>query len=768
MATYAFDKVLVWETGPSGTLRVLRNGTVKVRNATTDALIYTLTAGSDGRVTFTTTDLPTVVLEAPSGFRERVTSSDAIEASAAFAVSEDAAVAALVNSPTSGTRAAVNGRLHAVNVKDQGALGNGTTDDTAAIQAAINAAIASGIRRVLFPVGTYIISGSGDILTATAGVEMFGPGTIKVKDANGPWNAMFNTLTNDASGLWVHGLTWDGNATNNQPAAADVVSQNYPNGKRRQAIRVDYGTGILIEGNTFTDHDSTWVVCSANSARDVRVLNNQFLKVGGLVAVAQLHDHSTVYIDAVGFEIAGNTFSAYAAGVTTGTAALGAISPLDTHGPSQRVHHNTVIGYVYGGQLSTSPTFPNVGIEWHHNITIGCGHGLHITPYTQGMSGVRIHDNILDLDFLLWRAHPWQNGGCGISMNSGDGGPISNLDIVNNTIVWKQAIHTGQSTVGLGSVANGIQWIRREAGFTAVDRGIAMRGNRIVGAPDNGIYARFSNVDGLDITGNTVENSASTALADATYSVGVYVDNYTSVARAKVNQNSVRDTQKAGTAPYGNTAATINAAYSLWSAAGNGNDVATGNTISVGSGAFVKFARELDKAIFTPQPIRVGGDYVPEHQARTTLTLVADEAYFVPILLGPGAITQAACEITTVAAGSTIEVAVYADLNGRPGKRIHALGTLSSALSSFRATTAGSFPLSAGVYWIGFAAHGGAPGIRVCTGRNGLLDGVSFAGVGAADLTGIKSAGPHTSLPATAPTASLTYGQGPLFYVVGA
>lgn len=57
-------------------------------------------------------------------------------------------------------RAALNNLAKQYNVKDYGAVGNGVTDDTVAIQACMNAAQAAGGGDVYFPNGIYVIGGA--------------------------------------------------------------------------------------------------------------------------------------------------------------------------------------------------------------------------------------------------------------------------------------------------------------------------------------------------------------------------------------------------------------------------------------------------------------------------------------------------------------------------------------------------------------------------------------------------------------------------------
>ena len=110
------------------------------------------------------------------------------------------------------------------NVKDYGATGNGTTDDTAAIQAAVNAAHAAAGGQVYIPAGTYIVHGQSSASLGAImlydNVTVYGDGmgasTVKLGDG---WNGNISGIFRDKSGvanhdIGVHDLTIDGNRAN--------------------------------------------------------------------------------------------------------------------------------------------------------------------------------------------------------------------------------------------------------------------------------------------------------------------------------------------------------------------------------------------------------------------------------------------------------------------------------------------------------------------------------------------------------------------------
>ena len=76
-----------------------------------------------------------------------------------------------------------SGSYQVYNVKDYGAVGNGSTDDTAEIQAAINAAQAVGGGTVFFPPGRYLVSNS---LLFYSNIRLLGPAPPSLYNGEAP------------------------------------------------------------------------------------------------------------------------------------------------------------------------------------------------------------------------------------------------------------------------------------------------------------------------------------------------------------------------------------------------------------------------------------------------------------------------------------------------------------------------------------------------------------------------------------------------------
>jgi hypothetical protein len=94
-----------------------------------------------------------------------------------------------------------------INVKDFGAVGDGVTDDTAAIQAAVDfVASAGGI--VWFPSGTFL---HGTTITLKSNVTLFGYGAV-LKWSGGSAVQTTTASSGVTENIGVHGLTFDGGA----------------------------------------------------------------------------------------------------------------------------------------------------------------------------------------------------------------------------------------------------------------------------------------------------------------------------------------------------------------------------------------------------------------------------------------------------------------------------------------------------------------------------------------------------------------------------
>ena len=127
------------------------------------------------------------------------------------------------------TRSVENRLRDFVSVKDFGAVGDGVTDDTAAIQAAIDAAVLAGGGEVKFPPGKYIITDTIDLYNAGTprGLALEGSSEIGGESGSGAgtifeWQgpndrAVFQALGNATRGLRFAGFLLMGAGTFGSP-----------------------------------------------------------------------------------------------------------------------------------------------------------------------------------------------------------------------------------------------------------------------------------------------------------------------------------------------------------------------------------------------------------------------------------------------------------------------------------------------------------------------------------------------------------------------
>jgi hypothetical protein len=105
-----------------------------------------------------------------------------------------------------------------INVKWAGALGDGVTDDTAAIQLALSLAGASTASSVFFPTGNYIVS---DTLTVVSNTRIYGEGEgsfINMTSADADANC-FDFTTGSLDDLVIHDLRIRGQSSNDASGA---------------------------------------------------------------------------------------------------------------------------------------------------------------------------------------------------------------------------------------------------------------------------------------------------------------------------------------------------------------------------------------------------------------------------------------------------------------------------------------------------------------------------------------------------------------------
>ena len=194
------------------------------------------------------------------------------------------------------------------NVKDYGALGNGSTNDAAAITAAITAAGANGT--VVWPTGTYKINST---IAALTGQKWLATGNAKITTATNGISMVAVVANTTFDGLWIDSTATVGHAGLDwTTGAGGVTVRNCKfTGMYQQCINMN-ATGLVntvIADNLFDGTNYCVLTNStATDLRNLRITNNTIIN-GYADGIELNHPTASAYSKAKYVTITGNYVS---------------------------------------------------------------------------------------------------------------------------------------------------------------------------------------------------------------------------------------------------------------------------------------------------------------------------------------------------------------------------------------------------------------------------------------------------------------------------
>jgi parallel beta-helix repeat protein len=437
-----------------------------------------------------------------------------------------------------------------------GAKWDGVTDDTAAINAAIDAACASGAK-IQWPAGVGIINPNTTNLHLCSGLSFQGQGMgvsiLRVKPGARNFQTIFGAYGGLYSNLSFQDFTLDYNTTNNQPTSL---------AQYRMAIGSTHGgSGMVWNRVEFRDINSINVIYSG--ADSTTVQNCVFaLNTSGTLH----HDHSTLYIAGDHAVISGNFFRG-------GINAPGATTAIETHGGKHTVTGNVIDGFSNGMNITGVAWSDSEGIVVSGNtITNGyyginlwsSSYGTHTTGY--GLADVVVANNMIRLRQTSWTTDPGSGGAMvgnafGIEFN-----PISNLPVKAVTIEGNAVEYDLEADPSLPYLNyEGAIGYYTSGGGTFSD--VHIKNNTILNANIQAIYWNCPG-SGLEISGNKIVNPASSLNPGlvSTFHNAIFLAGL--LTNARVNNNNISDTN-----------ATSRMARGIYFALTNGSDVSAENNV---------------------------------------------------------------------------------------------------------------------------------------------------------------------------------------------
>jgi hypothetical protein len=421
---------------------------------------------------------------------------------------------------------------NSVNVKQYGAAGDGKTDDTAAIQAALDALPAAG-GTVLFPPGTYIVAPTKTrYLGIRSNTRLAGSGeqsVVKIKDHNGDWMRLFSSKSGgDVQNVSFEDLSFDSNIANNPESTInekqDATYQTF--------IHITGGQNLAVRRCRFNPYSGVWAVSlNGKTIRDCAIADCYFRFV--MRDGNPDYDNSAAYIEGAHYVMSGNRFE------STVIANRGARACMEAHGGPAEVFNNTSVGYQTIANLVGS-YFPGGSpgdINCHDNTAKDALLGVMLWPTTpNNLKNVTVANNTIEIAQI--KHGNTETSGVYILFSYEAKGQAANIAIRNNTITFQDE---GAGRSGDFSYNSSGIGLHNLGGVS----GVVIEGNTINLAPSAGVLIGLPEpgkrtFEDVRVVNNRITNPGQNVGFPASVRAGVLVTS--SASNIAITGNTIADT----------------------------------------------------------------------------------------------------------------------------------------------------------------------------------------------------------------------------------
>ena len=365
------------------------------------------------------------------------------------------------------------------NAHDYGAVGDGATDDSQAMQDTIDAAyaeyLASGnIQTAYFPAGDYSVNTSradytggdtyGILLQPRPGVRIIGAGMDSTtwiapddyRSATRGVSLLFNINSSEfLDGLEIAGITFDNNGDQNLVAAG---TSNYT------WVGSNNCANVKIHDCKFKDTTGLWCIYLGADVGDTNknawIYNNIFENVSTGISGSISPDHTSIYSNLDNTIIWNNQFD--------GGAYDAVGSAFELHGNNSRGYGNFIKNYRWGVHISpngySGDSISGVSVTDNTIETSTGGVWTWVQLASESMGTVEVSRNLINITDNGTSTYPR-----GI-LNYDVDGPISDFIVMDNII---HMYGTSPHAVGI---------------YLAANKNESVTGNKIFGATRAGVY----------------------------------------------------------------------------------------------------------------------------------------------------------------------------------------------------------------------------------------------------------------------------------------